>query len=211
MKFIDLTGKKFGRMYVVGISKRCKHTRWNCLCDCGNRKEVLGCHLKSGKIISCGCASIERISALNKTHGESKTRLYSIWSGIKSRCYDKNVSRYARYGSRGITVCEEWKNNYLSFKQWAMENGYADNLSIDRINNDGNYEPSNCRWADSQQQSNNTSTTIKIEYNDNIYSAKQIATLFNVNYKKFIYGFHKFNNDLIKAINYAKKYKKRRN
>lgn len=210
MKFIDLTGKKFGRLYVIGIANKAKHIKWTCRCDCGKEKDIFGCHLKSGKIISCGCASIERISALNKTHGQSKTRLYSIWSGIKSRCYDKNNCCYKRYGKRGISMCKDWQNDYTLFKNWSLENGYTDNLTIDRIDNNGNYEPSNCRWVDMKEQANNTSKTIKIEYKGKHYSAKQIASLFNVNYKKFLYGFHKFNKNLNKAIDYAKLYKQRR-
>lgn len=210
MRFIDLTGKRFGKLRVLGVASKDKHIKWHCICDCGKKKEVLGCHLRSGKIISCGCASVERISLLNKTHGDSKTRLYSIWAGIKSRCYDKNCSCYNRYGQRSIIMCDKWKNDYLSFKTWALRNGYSNDLTIDRIDNDGNYEPSNCRWVNNYQQSNNTSRTVKIEYNGNLYSAKQVATLLNINYKKFLYGYHKFNKNLYKAIDYAKLYKKRR-
>ena len=107
-------------------------------------------------------------------------------------------------------MCDKWKNDYLSFKTWALRNGYSNDLTIDRIDNDGNYEPSNCRWVNNYQQSNNTSRTVKIEYNGNLYSAKQVATLLNINYKKFLYGYHKFNKNLYKAIDYAKLYKKRR-
>ena len=210
MKFIDLTGKKFGKLYVVEISSKNKHTKWKCICDCGKEKEVVGCHLKSGKIVSCGCLSKERISNLNKSHLESKTRLYSIWIGIKTRCFNNKCSCFNRYGGRGITICFEWVNSYENFKNWALNNGYNDNLTIDRIDVNGNYEPSNCRWVTNKEQSNNTSKVIKLKYNDNIYSAKELSTILNINYKKFVYGLHKFNYNLDKSIQYAKLYKKRR-
>lgn len=209
MRFIDLTGKKFGRLTVLSLNKKGGHPMWNCVCDCGKHKVVYGGHLRYGRIISCGCASIERISNLNKTHGQSKTRLYNIWAGIKSRCYDKNCSSFINYGSRGIKMCEEWKNNFTSFRDWSLSHGYLENLSIDRIDNNGDYEPNNCRWVDNFTQSNNTRKTIIIEYGDKKYSAKQLANFLNINYKKFIYGFHKFN-DIEKSVEYAKKYKKRR-
>ena len=208
MKFIDLTGKKFGRLYVLGIASKGKHIRWKCICDCGKEKEVLGCHLKSKKIVSCGCQSVERISILNKTHNESKTRLYKIWAGIKTRCFNKKSNSFARYGGKGITMCQEWQKSYENFRNWAINNGYKDNLTIDRIDNNGNYEPSNCRWATSSQQQNNTSKTIKLKYNQKIYSAKELAKFLEINYKKFIFGLHRYNYDLKKSINYAKKYKK---
>lgn len=209
MKLIDLTGKRFGKLIVLGRNNNYKRVYWDCLCDCGTKKVVLGGHLKSGKTMSCGCVSKERIALLNKTHGDSRSRLYSIWSGIKTRCLDKNSSCYHRYGGRGISICSDWAKNYESFKLWSINNGYNDNLTIDRINNNGDYEPLNCRWTSMREQANNTCNTIKISYMGNIYSAKQLAALLKINYKKFIYGFHKFDRDLEKAINYAKLYKRR--
>ena len=210
MKFIDLTGKKIGRLTIISLKAKGKRTKWNCICDCGKEKIIDGQHLRSKKIISCGCASIERISILNKTHGQSNTRIYNIWCGMKTRCYDINCHTYSRYGNRGIKVCDEWKNDFQTFYNWAMANGYQDNLTIDRIDVNGNYEPSNCRWVDKYTQSNNTSRNVIIEFMGNYYSAKQLCTFLNINYKKFLYGYHKINN-VDKAIEYAKKYKKKEN
>ena len=207
MKFIDLTGKKFGRLKVLDFYRKNNIIYWNCKCDCGTKKMVNGYHLRSGRILSCGCYSIERISNLNKTHGESKTRLYRIWSGIKTRCFDTKCDCYYRYGGRGITMCKDWQMSYESFRDWALNNGYDKTLTIDRINNNGNYEPNNCRWANNKTQSNNTNRTIILEYKNSKYSIKELATLFNVNYKKFYYGIRKLNYDIDSAIEYAKKYK----
>lgn len=129
--------------------------RLKCLCDCGNEVEDLASKIKNGKKLSCGCTK-------EKNTG---TRLYRIWKGMKTRCYNLNAFKYDRYGGRGITVCDEWKNNFLNFKQWAYKNGYRDDLTIDRINNDGNYEPLNCRWVTMKEQSNNRENNYIIVYN----------------------------------------------
>lgn len=209
MKFIDLTGKKFGRLLVL-YKDETKNGRiyWKCRCDCGAEKIVLGQHLRSGKTISCKCASNEKIGLLKKTHGQSKTRLYQIWLGLRNRCYQIKNKSYENYGNRGITVCDEWFNSYECFRDWSFSNGYQENLSIDRIDNNGNYEPSNCRWSTPKEQSNNTRRIIKLYYNGEKFSAKQLADHLNINYKKFIYGLHKTNFDIEKSIDYAKCYKK---
>lgn len=209
MKFIDLTGRKFGKLLVLEKSeKKGDKICWKCRCDCGKEKVIAGQNLKSGKTVSCNCSSIERISVLNKTHGEAKTRLYNIWAGMKSRCYNENDCSYKNYGSRGIKVCQEWYNSYETFRDWAFNNGYNNKLSIDRINNNGNYSPENCRWTTNKEQSNNTSRTIILKYNGNKYSVKELAELLKLNYKKFLYGIHKTNGDIQKSIDYAKLYKK---
>lgn len=156
-KVKDLTGEKFGSLLVVGISGYIgNRIAWECKCDCGNVVRVAGCSLKSGNTKSCGCRRNKFVSELNKSHGQSNTRLYHIWTGIKSRCYDVNVKIFKHYGARGITMCGEWKNDFLAFMDWALKNGYSENLSIDRIDVNGNYEPSNCRWVCQKQQCRNT-------------------------------------------------------
>lgn len=165
-KFIDLTGQRFNRWVALSYEG---DARWLCKCDCGTIKKVHRSHLKSGKSKSCGCLSREiasnSICMRNKTHGlyESNLRLYNIWHSIKQRCYyDKNIN-YRNYGGRGITLCDEWLNNFKSFYDWAMKNGYDKNAprgkcTIDRIDVNGNYEPNNCRWVTQKQQSRNKRT-----------------------------------------------------
>lgn len=159
----DVAGQRFGRLIAlqdVGVKKD-RHHIWRCICDCGAITEVAINQLTMGKTQSCGCLQRETASIKNTTHGMrrhyEKPRLYRIWLSMKDRCYNSNNKCFNSYGGRGITVCDEWKNDYIAFYEWAMKNGYADTLSIDRINNDGNYEPENCRWATSAEQSRNTS------------------------------------------------------
>lgn len=174
-KRIDLTGQRYGRLVVferaedhITESGR-KITRWKCICDCGNETIVRHGGLRSGTTTSCGCYHREKVGDINRTHNLShKSHLYSVWKSIKDRCYREKCKSYKNYGGRGIKVCDEWKNDYKKFYDWAMENGYEEKqtaggvniLSIDRIDNDGNYEPSNCRWATMKMQAKNKRHTI---------------------------------------------------
>jgi hypothetical protein len=147
----DLSGQRFGRLTVLRDSgKRYrKNTIWNCLCDCGNTAKVYTSSLKRGHTKSCGCLqrefAIENGRARYK-HGGVKTRLYNIWVCMKKRCNNVNSPDYKYYGAKGIKVCTEWQNNYAEFSFWAGLNGYQNNLTIDRIDHHGNYEPLNCQW-----------------------------------------------------------------
>lgn len=151
-KFIDLTGQRFGRFTVTSRKENDSKNRiqWLCRCDCGNERIIKGCDLRSGNTRSCGCLSLD----LHTLHGGSYTRLYNIWEGMKRRCQNPNSESYVWYGAKGITVCEEWQQ-YKPFEQWALTNGYADELSIDRIDNDKGYCPDNCRWETSTGQARN--------------------------------------------------------
>lgn len=163
----DLSGQRYGRLTVVSYAgKEPKHNRatWNCRCDCGKEIVVISNKLTGGVTQSCGCLFLERRGAGNRTHGETHTRLYTIWKGMRHRCYSKSRREYPSYGGRGIMVCPEWRDDFLAFRDWAMANGYDDTLSIDRIDNDGNYEPANCRWADTKQQNNNRRSNRPITY-----------------------------------------------
>jgi hypothetical protein len=157
-RIIDLTGQKFNRLLVVERVKtnKSKNSKWLCKCECGEYTTVLACHLKSGHTKSCGCAKIEAIKKANTKHGLRNTKLHSVWNSMKQRCLNENNIQYIDYGERGITICEEWKNDFELFYNWSISNGYEEGLSIDRINNDKGYYPDNCRWTNELVQANNT-------------------------------------------------------
>lgn len=181
-KIKDLTGKKFGRLTVLKHCGSNKYGRslWLCQCECGNKKIILGNSLLSKLTISCGCYNTEIIKRTNLKHNMSYSKLYRVWGSMKTRCYNKNFMYYYNYGGRGIKVCDEWKNDFYKFYNWAIKNGYQDNLTIDRINNDGDYEPSNCRWTTRAEQNNNMRKNIIIDYNGEEKTISQWATEFNL-------------------------------
>ena len=184
----DLTGKKFGKLEVIGVHDTgSRKTYYVCQCDCGNVKVVRADSLISGATKSCGCIKKEQDKTnltANHRHKMSGTRIYETWQDMKRRCYNKQNVRYNRYGGRGIKVCEEWLNNFQSFYDWAIRNGYSDDLTIDRIDNDGNYEPSNCRWSTVKEQCNNRSSNINIAIGNETKSLMSWCEIFNVDYKK---------------------------
>ena len=158
---IDLTGQRFGRWLAIEKSiSKCGYVMWLCRCDCGNERIVNGHDLRKGKSKSCGCLRNEVTTNRNITHGKTDCRLYRIWRGMKDRCTNPTNKGYPSYGGRGITICEEWLDNFEAFYAWAMANGYDPNApryqcTIDRIDNDGNYSPSNCRWTTMATQNKN--------------------------------------------------------
>jgi len=176
----DYTGQKFGSLLVIKRLPQEPYTKakYMCICDCGNETIVSGSNLVTGHAESCGCKVIK--------HGLAhKERLYNIWVGMRQRCRDKNSKDYPNYGGRGISVCSEW-NDYLTFRKWALENGYQDNLSIDRINSDGNYKPSNCRWESYINQNNNKTDNVTIKYLGENKTLAEWAKIFNIPYKTVI-------------------------
>jgi hypothetical protein len=153
-KIIIEKGKRFGYLIVIDEEFNSNRRKFNCLCDCGNLKKIQLNHLMSGDITSCGCKKIEICGNNFRTHGLSKSAEFNTWSLMKKRCYNKNDKRYNDWGGRGITVCESWLD---SFENFIKDMGFKPSKehSIDRINNDGNYEPSNCRWATRSEQMKN--------------------------------------------------------
>ena len=187
----ELTGQRFGRLTVIEktkpyISKSGKKAMWICKCDCGKTIVAIGGNLKSGKTKSCGCLkdekAAERISRLNLSHGKTNTRIYHIWRGLKERCLNSNSPDFIHYGGRGITVCDEWRNDFQTFYDWAMSNGYEEHLTIDRIDVNGNYEPSNCRWVTIQEQQNNRRNNNLYEFDNQKHTLSEWANITGVKY-----------------------------
>lgn len=177
-----MINRRFGKLVVVEkgdnyIDKRgYPRDMWVCKCDCNNTKTILGLNLRSGNSKSCGCATKENAIKINTKHGMNRTRLHEIWVGMRKRCNNKKCKCYKSYGGRGITVCNEWKD-FESFYNWAIVNGYSDNLSLDRIDVNGNYCPENCRWATMKVQMNNTRRNRLITYNGETHTAAEWSEL----------------------------------
>lgn len=168
----DLSGMRFGRYIVLEFSHRKgKNYYWKCKCDCGNERVVNSGGLNNGQSRSCGCYNREIITK----HGLDGNKLYHVLLGMKNRCYSDKSNSYKDYGGRGIKVCEEWLNNPQVFVDWALENGYKEGLSIERIDVNGNYEPSNCKWANKKEQANNTRTNIYYIYEGRTLTLSQWA------------------------------------
>lgn len=180
---IDLTGQRFGRLTAIATVGKTKNGNylWECACDCGKHTVVASGGLRSGSIVSCGCYIRDITSKRSKTHGESKTRLYKIWVLMKNRCYDQNATNYKDYGGRGISVCDEWRHSYPAFSAWAKQNGYADGLSIDRIDNRKGYSPENCRWVNAFVQGNNKRNNAVFTINGEAKTVTQWAREYGIN------------------------------
>ena len=177
-------------MVVVSfVEKRNGKPYWLCECDCGKEKIICEYNFTSGATQSCGCKKRNQITKMNKgniKHGQRNTRLYKIWCGMKYRCYNPNSDEYGIYGGRGIVICDEWKEDFQSFYNWAISNGYKYDLTIDRIDVNGNYEPSNCRWVTMKTQENNKRNNRIIEYKNKKQTISQWADEIGIR-KEIIY------------------------
>ena len=185
MRLVDLTGQKFGRLTVISRAEnKGKETCWKCQCDCGNEVIVQGNNLKNGHTVSCGCFRREKTSESHKTHGMKGTSIHNTWSHIKARCFNPNSKHYKDYGGRGITMFPEWIDNFQAFYDYVskLEHYGEDGYTLDRINNDGNYEPDNLRWADKKTQGRNTRRNIYVEYQGVMMCLKDAAELSGINY-----------------------------
>jgi hypothetical protein len=182
----DLTGMKFGRLTVIERTGSNKQGRalWKCKCDCGNDEFVItiGTNLLKGDRTSCGCLNIEKTIERSTTHGGSKTRLYNIYRDILKRCYNPKFKHYQYYGGKGVSVCKEWigESGFINFRVWSMMNGYKDDLTLDRINGDGNYEPNNCRWVSMKVQNNNKKNNHFITINGETKTITQWSEEYNL-------------------------------
>ncbi|UNA01519.1 hypothetical protein MG295_00102 [Bacillus phage vB_BcgM] len=180
-KFDMLTIIAEERQHIKGKAK----LYYKCLCDCGNETLVRSDRLGGNKgIKSCGCLLKQYYNNKTRKHGETKTRLYSIYQGMKNRCYLESATHFHRYGGRGIRVCESWLEDFTVFRDWALGNGYRDDLTLDRVDTDGNYEPDNCRWSTKKEQSRNTSSTVKVEYKGETKSIVEWCEQFNLPYNR---------------------------
>lgn len=199
--WIDISGQKFGRLTVLREAGRDKHgqTLWICKCDCGKETTVITQRLRSGGTKSCGCLKAE---GNNKKHGMCYSRINSIYRKMKERCLQENNARFSDYGGRGISICEEWlgNNGFMNFYKWAMANGYADNLSIDRINNDGNYEPSNCRWVEARVQANNVRSNHLITYQNETHTIAEWSRIRGIPYQRLLQRINKLHWDVERAL-----------
>lgn len=182
MKLIDISGQRFGRLLVIdkaNIKNSSAQTKWNCKCDCGKLTCVTGRDLKKFFTSSCGC--LRRENKANLSHGKSDTSVYKIWQLMKYRCYSKKCKQYKYYGARGVVVCDRWKHSFENFNE-DMGDRPTTNLTLDRFPNmDGNYEPSNCRWATMKEQCANRRSNIWINYNGKSMIVSEWATILKTN------------------------------
>lgn len=208
MKIEDLTGQIFGRLKVVEFHSSKNWRRyWVCICECGKTKIIAGSSLKCGNSTSCGCYNRELICK----HGQYQTSEYYCWEAMTARCTNPNNPMYYRYGGRGITVCEEWKNNFKNFLS-DMGNKPSSKHSIDRINNDGDYNKNNCRWATTKEQANNTSRSTKEEIDGLILSRTDTIKHIGIGHATFYYYLKKgYNPQEIKTIFNNKKLQRNEN
>lgn len=195
----DLIGQRFGNLTVIGLHHTIQRYRngkksglfhyYDCLCDCGNHTVVLDENLKDGNTKSCGCyrktfkvkPKQPKIDTRIK-HGKTHTRLFGIWMSMRNRCLNPQCKDYKNYGGRGIIVCPEWLEDFMSFYDWAINNGYDEDLSIDRVNTNGNYCPENCRWADRYMQQNNRRCCKYASYNGETHTLREWSRITGINH-----------------------------
>lgn len=210
---LDITGQKFGRLKALKLSgKKGREWQWKCICDCGKKHVVSGSLLRSLKVKSCGCLRTDK----SKTHNMSKTRVYKIWSSMISRCTRESSVNYHRYGGRGISVCGRW----LKFENFYEDMGDDNGLSLDRRDNNGNYETGNCKWSTPKEQANNTRNNRMLTIDGETKTLSQWADLTDISYgaiqsrlnsgkthKYSVFGKsilrpHKINGEFVKVVKY---------
>lgn len=192
-KKIDITGRRSGKLTAIRMVSEYRYPngergeKWLCHCDCGNDVIIFRKSFIAGNSKSCGCIRGES----RRTHGGKGTRIYNIWCNIKDRCFNANNSSYSYYGGRGISMCNEWRNDFSSFREWAYNNGYEDNLTVDRIDVNQDYCPENCRWVDRTAQANNRTNTIRFSYNGEEHTCAEWARITGISYDLINDRYHK--------------------
>ena len=201
-------GQTFNRLTVIAyeVDRREKYgrTRWIVRCECGTLKSVEPRRVISGNTMSCGCLKSENTVAFNKKtkvkHGGRRDRLYTIWHNMKQRCFGTTYKDYPQWGGRGITVCDEWRNDYSEFKRWALSNGYDEGLSLDRIDVNGDYDPSNCRWVDWHTQAKNRTNSMNFEVNGELKNLADLADEYGIKYGTLYQRVHLYKWPIEKAL-----------
>lgn len=181
LRLIDITGQKFGKLTVIKYNN---DGTWLCRCDCGNYVNRPSNNLRKNKYPNCGCEGRWWIG--NSKHNHCYERIYNIYEKIKSRCYTETECSYKYYGGKGVKVCDEWlgKEGFTNFYEWSMNNGYSDDLTIDRIDYDGNYSPDNCRWVNMITQQNNKSSNHRLTYNGETHTISEWSKIYNIPYDR---------------------------
>ena len=198
-KVIDVSGERFGQLTCIRkMYVKNKNSYWLCKCDCGKETIVSLNNLRRLHTKSCGCYKEERIKRQN---GLCNTRIYHIYYGVKQRCYNQNAKNYKNYGGRGITMCDEWRNNFKAFYDWSMSHGYSYDLTIDRVDVNGNYEPSNCRWVDMKTQQNNRRNNHFITCDGVTKTISEWSDVLNINKETIRYNINKNSNYIYDKLN----------
>lgn len=177
-------GEKYGLLMVISElpnRTKCGKRQFTCICECGNQIVTVGTALTQGKTKSCGCYKRKRIQESNTKHGMSHTKLNHTYRHIKDRCLNQNCASYENYGGRGIKICDDWKNDFSAFAEWAMLHGYEEGLTIERIDNDGDYEPSNCKWIPKSEQPKNRRTCRYVELDGEKHTISEWARITGIN------------------------------
>ena len=190
--FAEMVGEKHGKLTITDFFIKDGLSYFGCICDCGKETTLLAGSVKSGGRTTCGCSTTTKprtengrfiVKHGNTQNGKAKPRLYTCWLAMKSRCYNRNnIEHYKHYGARGISVCDEWANDYVAFKKWSMANGYNDSLTLDRIDVNGSYSPENCRWATVKEQCRNKRNNHWIAHNGETHSMAEWAEIKGMNY-----------------------------
>jgi len=207
--YLDIIGKTFGLWHVDSLGDPIYRTnrnnvfdgyKYNCTCDCWNTKSIFRHSLLNGDSKSCGCERNKNFSILKTTHGKTHHPLYSIWGGMKNRCYDSSCKNYKNYGGRGIIICKEWLNSFETFYEWAINNKWEKGLSIDRTNTNGNYEPSNCSFITMAAQQSNKRTNRFFKIGDDYKTIAEWSRIYNVPYSRTFGRITKQKWDIQKAL-----------